>query len=94
MATNSLDLKKCSCGRCIDFRPGETLSYAIMASIQGAACAGDTEAIRRELERGVSPDDRGFIKTLSPKLAHLLPPELVRKVVEHWLHAGFYEFTA
>ena len=33
-------------------------------------------------------------KTLSPKLAHLLPPELVRKVVEHWLHAGFYPFTA
>ena len=32
-------------------------------------------------------------KTLSPKLAHLLPPELVRKVVEHWLHAGFYPFT-
>ena len=33
-------------------------------------------------------------KTLSPKLTHLLPPELVRKVVEHWLHAGFYPFTA
>ena len=33
-------------------------------------------------------------KTLSPKLAHLLPPELVRKVVEHWLHAGCYEYTA
>ena len=32
--------------------------------------------------------------TLSPKLAHLLPPELVRKVVEHWLHAGCYVFTA
>ena len=29
-------------------------------------------------------------KTLSPKLAHLLPPELVRKVVEFYLHAGFY----
>ena len=33
-------------------------------------------------------------KTLSPKLAHLLPPELVRKVVEFYLHAGFYPFTA
>ena len=32
-------------------------------------------------------------KTLSPKLAHLLPPELVRKVVEFYLHAGFYPFT-
>ena len=32
--------------------------------------------------------------TLSPKLAHLLPPELVRKVVEFYLHAGFYPFTA
>ena len=31
--------------------------------------------------------------TLSPKLAHLLPPELVRKVVEFYLHAGFYPFT-
>ena len=31
---------------------------------------------------------------LSPKLTHLLPPELVRKVVEHWLHAGCYVFTA
>ena len=33
-------------------------------------------------------------QTLSPKLAHLLPPELVRKVVEFYLHAGFYPFTA
>ena len=33
-------------------------------------------------------------KTLSPKLAPLLPPELVRKVVEFYLHAGFYPFTA
>ena len=33
-------------------------------------------------------------KTLSPKLAHLLPPELVRKIVEFYLHAGFYPFTA
>ena len=32
--------------------------------------------------------------TLSPKLTHLLPPELVRKVVEFYLHAGFYPFTA
>ena len=32
-------------------------------------------------------------KTLSPKLTHLLPPELVRKVVEFYLHAGFYPFT-
>ena len=32
-------------------------------------------------------------KTLSPKLAHLLPPELVRKVVEFYLHAGFYPYT-
>ena len=32
-------------------------------------------------------------RTLSPKLAHLLPPELVRKVVEFYLHAGFYPFT-
>ena len=32
-------------------------------------------------------------KTLSPKLAHLLPPELVRKIVEFYLHAGFYPFT-
>ena len=31
--------------------------------------------------------------TLSPKLAHLLPPELVRNVVEFYLHAGFYPFT-
>ena len=31
--------------------------------------------------------------TLSPKLTHLLPPELVRKVVEFYLHAGFYPFT-
>jgi len=30
-------------------------------------------------------------KTLSPKLA--LPPELVRTVVEFYLHAGFYPFT-
>ena len=33
-------------------------------------------------------------KTLSPKLTHLLPPELVRKIVEFYLHAGFYPFTA
>ena len=33
-------------------------------------------------------------KTLSPKFAHLLPPELVRKAVEFYLHAGFYPFTA
>ena len=32
-------------------------------------------------------------KTLSPKLTHLLPPELVRKIVEFYLHAGFYPFT-
>ena len=31
-------------------------------------------------------------KTLAPKLA--LPPELVRTVVEFYLHAGFYPFTA
>ena len=31
-------------------------------------------------------------KTLSPKLA--LPPALVRTVVEFYLHAGFYPFTA
>ena len=31
-------------------------------------------------------------QTLSPKLA--LPPELVRAVVEFYLHAGFYPFTA
>ena len=31
--------------------------------------------------------------TLSPKLTHLLPPELVRKIVEFYLHAGFYPFT-
>jgi len=31
-------------------------------------------------------------KTLSPKLA--LPPGLVRTVVEFYLHAGFYPFTA
>ena len=30
-------------------------------------------------------------KTLSPKFA--LPPELVRTVVEFYLHAGFYPFT-
>ena len=30
-------------------------------------------------------------RTLSPKLA--LPPELVRTVVEFYLHAGFYPFT-
>ena len=30
-------------------------------------------------------------QTLSPKLA--LPPELVRTVVEFYLHAGFYPFT-
>ena len=29
--------------------------------------------------------------TLSPKFA--LPPELVRTVVEFYLHAGFYPFT-
>jgi len=33
-------------------------------------------------------------KTLSPKLAHLLPPELARTVIEFYLHAGFYPFTA
>ena len=37
---------------------------------------------------------QALTKTLSPKLAHLLPPELVRKVVEHWIHAGCYVFTA
>ena len=31
-------------------------------------------------------------RTLSPKFA--LPPELVRIVVEFYLHAGFYPFTA
>ena len=31
-------------------------------------------------------------RTLSPKFA--LPPELVRTVVEFYLHAGFYPFTA
>lgn len=31
-------------------------------------------------------------KTLSPKFA--LPPELVRTVVEFYLHAGFYPYTA
>ena len=30
-------------------------------------------------------------RTLSPKFA--LPPELVRTVVEFYLHAGFYPFT-
>ena len=28
--------------------------------------------------------------TFIPKLAHLLPPELVRHVVEYWMHAGDY----
>jgi len=28
--------------------------------------------------------------TFTPKLAHLLPPELVRRVVEYWMHAGDY----
>ena len=28
--------------------------------------------------------------TFNPKLAHLLPPELVRRVVEYWMHAGDY----
>ena len=32
-------------------------------------------------------------KTLSPKLAHLLTPELARTVIEFYLHAGCYPFT-
>ena len=116
-----------------------------MAPLHDAVRAGDVEALRRELERGISPDTleygmtplytaanvrsnpsnvsahmkqtdcisllgsilgagsfeayerahlEALTRTLSPKLAHLLPPELVRKVVEFYLHAGFYPFTA
>ena len=30
------------------------------------------------------------VATFTPKLAHLLPPELVRRVVAFWMHAGDY----
>ena len=31
-----------------------------------------------------------LLATFSPKFSHLLPPEMVRHVVEFWLHAGCY----
>ena len=46
--------------------------------------AGSFEAYERAHREAVT-------RTLSPKLA--LPPELVRTVVEFYLHAGFYPFT-
>ena len=33
---------------------------------------------------------KALLATFSPKFSHLLPPEMVRHVVEFWLHAGFY----
>ena len=57
--------------------------YPYLGSILGA---GSFEAYERAHLAALA-------KTLSPKLAHLLPPELVRKVVEFYLHAGFYPFT-
>ena len=64
-----------------------------MAPINDAVRAGDVEALRRELKHYARAHLTALTKTLSPKLAHLLPPELVRKVVEFYLHAGFYPFT-
>ena len=54
----------------------------------------DVDALRLELERGVDPNLRegiaSRVATFTPKLAHLLPPELVRRVVAFWMHAGDY----
>ena len=65
-----------------------------MAPIHDAANAGD---VSRILDAGSFKNyERAHLaaltKTLSPKFA--LPPELVRTVVEFYLHAGFYPFTA
>ena len=55
--------------------------HPYLGSILGA---GSFEAYERAHREAVT-------RTLSPKLA--LPPELVRTVVEFYLHAGFYPFT-
>ena len=43
---------------------------------------------------GIANYERGHlasrVATFTPKLAHLLPPELVRRVVAFWMHAGDY----
>ena len=43
----------------------------------------DVDALRLELERGVDPN-------LREAITYLLPPELVRRVVAFWMHAGDY----
>ena len=72
------------------FNPRWTISEQAIsksAYLRRIAQAGDFRAYERAHLAALT-------NMLSPKLTHLLPPELVRKVVEHWLHAGCYVFTA
>ena len=51
--------------------------------------------LRRVIDAGgIANYERGHlasrVATFTPKLAHLLPPELVRRVVAFWMHAGDY----
>ena len=68
-------------------RPATTRPRHCDASLSGLGrilSAGGFKAYERAHREALT-------RTLSPKFA--LPPELVRTVVEFYLHAGFYPFT-
>ena len=70
-------------------RLGRVCSLLLLASVLHAASPLDAGSFKNYERAHLA----ALAKTLSPKLAHLLPPELVRKIVGFYLHAGFYPFT-